>query len=64
MKNELNEQTKDFVQTELKFIAKCYLESANNIKYLDNVTANKEDFIEDLLSIGDYIDKVVRELRK
>ena len=64
MKNELKEQTKDFVQTELKFIAKCYLESANRVKYLDNEKANKEDFIEDLLSIGDYIDKIVRELRK
>jgi len=64
MKNELNEQTKDFVQTELKFIAKCYLDSAIRVEHLNNDTANKEDFIEDLLSIGDYIDKVVRELRK
>ena len=64
MKNELNEQTKDFVKTELKFIAKCYLESASRVEHLENVTANKEDFIEDLLSIGDYIDKIVRELRK
>ncbi len=45
MKNELNEQTKDFVQTELKFIAKCYLGLANEVTYLDNLTANKEDFI-------------------
>ena len=64
MKNELNEQTKDFVQTELKFIAKCYLQLANEVTYLDNLTANKEDFIEDLLSIEIYVDKIVRELRK
>ena len=64
MKNELNEQTKDFVQRELKFIAKCYLESASRVEHLDNLTANKEDFIEDLLSIEIYVDKIVRELRK
>jgi len=64
MENELNEQTKDFIQTELKFVAKCYLQYADEIGRLENLTANKEDFIESLLSMEIYIDKVVRALRK
>jgi len=62
--NELNENTKEFLQDELKFIADCYLDYSRRVGYLENETATKEEFIDDLLSMKIYIDKIVRALRK
>jgi len=62
--NKLNENTKEFLQDELKFIANCYLSYSRRVDYLENETATKEEFIEELLAMQIYIDKIVRALRK